>query len=147
MNMMNNGYNMMPNNNMMNMGMNQGVNNYFTPNVNNFPHYSITQVHGQNGAEAFQMAPNSKTLLLDDTDAIIWFVQTDGAGYKTVTPYSIAPYQPAPIIDINSLNDRITALEEKINAQSYNRTTKQSKNKQSNSGESHVATEGTISAN
>lgn len=49
-------------------------------NVNNFPRYEIIKVKGQNGAEAFQMAPNSQVLLLDENDPLIWFVQTDGAG-------------------------------------------------------------------
>ena len=96
-------------------------------NANSFPRYSIIQVRGQNGAEALQMAPNSKVLLLDETDPLIWFVQTDGAGYKTVTPYSISPYQPAPPVDLNSIEQRLTALEEKINAKSYNGTNKQRK--------------------
>ena len=53
-----------------------GMMNGFNPNlsqdylsrmsVNNFPHYDIIKVKGQNGAEAFQMAPNSKVLLLDE---------------------------------------------------------------------------------
>jgi len=102
--------------------------NYFGGmNANNFPRYSIIQVRGQNGAEALQMAPNSKVLLLDETDPLIWFVQTDGAGYKTVTPYSITPYQPAPPVDLNSLEQRLAILEEKINAKSYNGTNKQRK--------------------
>lgn len=102
--------------------------NYFGGiNANSFPHYSIIQVRGQNGAEALQMAPNSKVLLLDETDPLIWFVQTDGAGYKTVTPYSITPYQPAPPVDLNSIELRLSTLEEKINAKSYNGANKQRK--------------------
>mgnify|MGYP003311272107 CR=1 FL=1 len=42
------------------------------------------------------MAPNSEALLLDTTDAIVWLAQTDGAGYKTVTPYSVIPYRKEP---------------------------------------------------
>ena len=61
------------------------------------------------------MGPNCSALLLDDTDPIVWLVQTDGAGYKTVSPFSIAPYQPAPPVDVNSLAERITRLEEKVN--------------------------------
>lgn len=82
------------------------------------PQYDIVKVNGENGANAFQMGPNSKILLLDESAPIVWFVQTDGAGYKTVTPYTITPYQPAPPVDINSLEARLTALEEKINAKS-----------------------------
>ena len=134
-----NSFNQMPNSGLSwNMG---GLNNYPNPipnpnppqnyfggmNANNFPRYSIIQVRGQNGAEALQMAPNSKVLLLDETDPLIWFVQTDGAGYKTVTPYTISPYQPAPPVDLNSIEQRLSALEEKINAKSYNGANKQRK--------------------
>ena len=106
--------------------------------VNNLPRYSIIQVNGQNGADAFQMAPNSKVLLLDENNPIVWFVQTDGAGYKTVTPYSITPFQPEQPVDLHSLEQRLSALEEKINAQSYTGTSKQrksSRNEQSNEGQ------------
>lgn len=130
-----NSLNQMPNNGMFGNNYNgypnpnpNPVPNYFGGmNANNFPRYNIIQVRGQNGAEALQMAPNSKVLLLDETDPLIWFVQTDGAGYKTVTPYSITPYQPAPPVDLNSIEQRLTILEEKINAKSYNGTNKQRK--------------------
>lgn len=105
--------------------------NYFgSMNVNNLPRYNIIQVKGQNGAEALQMAPNSKTILLDETDPLIWFVQTDGAGYKTVTPYTITPYQPAPPVDLNAIEQRLSILEEKINARQSNSQSNKSTKKQ-----------------
>ena len=127
-----NSYNGMMNNGLMN-NMMGGFNS--TPqqdylsrmSVNNFPRYDIIRVKGQNGAEAFQMAPNSKVLLLDENDPLVWFVQTDGAGYKTVTPYTITPFQPAPPVDLNSLEQRLAALEEKMYAKSYNGANKQRK--------------------
>ena len=60
------------------------------------------------------MAPNSSALLLDETAPIVWFVQTDGAGYKTAKPFSIAPYQPQPPVDVHVLEARIKRLEELI---------------------------------
>ena len=75
----------------------------------------IIKVNGQNGARAFQMAPNSSALLLDESAPIVWLVQTDGAGYKTEVPYSITPYQAHPEPDYNSLDERIKRLEEIIN--------------------------------
>ncbi len=77
--------------------------------------YEIIHVNGENGARAFRMAPNSQSLLLDDTAPIVWLCQSDGAGYHTVTPYAIAPYQAEPAPDYNALNARITRLEELIN--------------------------------
>ena len=76
--------------------------------------YEIIRVNGENGAQAFQMAPNSSALLLDETAPIVWFVQTDGAGYKTAKPFSIAPYQPQPPVDVHVLEARIKRLEELI---------------------------------
>ena len=75
----------------------------------------IIRVNGENGAQAFQMAPNSSALLLDETAPIVWFVQTDGAGYKTAKPFSIAPYQPQPPVDVHALEARINRLEALIN--------------------------------
>lgn len=72
----------------------------------------IIHVNGENGARAFQMMPNSQALLLDDTAPIVWLAQTDGAGYKTVTPYSIAPYQPEPEIDLKDIDARLRRIEE-----------------------------------
>ena len=119
-------------NNMLNYaGAQRSPYNYYQP------HYDIIQVKGKNGAEALQMAPNSKVLLLDETDPLVWFVQTDGAGYKTITPYSITPYEPAPPIDLNALEARITSLEEKLNAKSNTGTNKkqqQRNNTTSNGG-------------
>lgn len=78
----------------------------------------IIRVNGENGARALQMAPNSSALLLDTNNPLIWVVQTDGAGYKTVTPYTIKPYQPEPPIDLKDLNERIKKLEEALNGKS-----------------------------
>jgi hypothetical protein len=82
----------------------------------NMPRQEIIRVNGENGAKAYQMAPNSSALLLDESAPLVWLIQTDGAGYKTATPYTIAPYQAQPAPDYNSLNDRITRLEEMLNA-------------------------------
>lgn len=96
----------------------------------------IIHVNGQNGAQAFQMMPNSQALLLDDTAPIVWLAQTDGAGYKTVTPYSITPYQPEPEIDLKEIDKRLTKIEEVISNAKSNASSsskKQSSNKQSQS--------------
>lgn len=81
------------------------INPYLNPSI------QIVQVSGENGARAYQMPPNSSTLLLDNTDSLVWLVQTDGAGYKTITPYTITPYVPEPPVDVKTLEDRIAALE------------------------------------
>lgn len=106
----------------------QQYNPYMMPQV---PQYDIVKVNGANGANAFQMGPNSKILLLDENNPIVWYVETDGAGYKTVTPYDISLHQDAPPVDLNSLEARIALLEEKINAKSNSGTNSKGQKRQS----------------
>jgi hypothetical protein len=75
----------------------------------------IVRVNGENGARAYQLPPNSNTLLLDESAPLVWLVQTDGAGYKTVSPYTITPYQAQPSPDYGELEERIRRLEDLIN--------------------------------
>ncbi len=75
----------------------------------------LVRVNGKPGAEAYQMPPNSSALLLDESAPIVWLAQTDGAGYKPLSPYSITPYQPEPPVDVKSLVGRIERLEGLIN--------------------------------
>ena len=76
---------------------------------------SVTKVNGENGARAYQMGANSSALLLDESGLMVWLVVSDGAGYKTVTPYDITPHKAAPVPDYGSLESRIKRLEDMIN--------------------------------
>lgn len=78
----------------------------------------VVHVNGRPGAETYQMPPNSNALVLDDTSPIVWLLQTDGAGYKTCTPYSITPYKPEA-----TLEERIKRLEDVIYAKSDSTST------------------------
>lgn len=64
------------------------------------------------------MTPNASVLLMDENDPIVWLKVSDGAGYCTLTPYSISPYQAAAPVDVNSLENRVKRLEELINGKS-----------------------------
>ena len=88
------------------------------------PKQEVIKVNGENGARALQMSPNSSALLLDENAPIVWLVITDGAGYKTVSPYSITPYQPEPPVDVKSLEERIKRLEEALNGKPNTRSIK-----------------------
>lgn len=83
----------------------------------------VVRVNGEPGARSYMIPPNSDAVLIDTTASMIWLVQTDGAGYKTLTPYDIAPHEdPKPDDSIKKLEDRISRLEEKIsnaNTKSY----------------------------
>ena len=93
---------------------NQQYGMYQTP----APKYELTIVKGEEGAKAFRMAPYSKAVLVDETAPIVWFAQTDGAGYLTVTPYDITLHQTQPQVDINDLAERLKRLEENYVQQS-----------------------------
>ena len=95
----------------------------------NYQRYEVVKVSGEGGAQAFQMAPNSSVLLLDETAPIVWLKTTDGAGYPTLTPYTITPYEPKPPINLDEISERISRLEGIIDAYESNtgKTAKQSK--------------------
>lgn len=101
--------------------------NYFNPYqqpMSYGPKQEVVHVNGRAGAEAYQLPPNSSALLLDENNPLVWLIQTDGAGYKTVAPYSITPYEPKPAPDLGTLEERIKRLEELIH-EPDNATTKQ----------------------
>lgn len=98
--------------------------NLFNPYTNFNPYQTqaqsqVVKVNGANGANAYNIAPNSSALLLDESAPIVWFVQTDGAGYKTVTPYDIAPHVDQQAQTAQNLEARIKRLEDIINEQSH----------------------------
>ena len=74
----------------------------------------VVKVSGENGARAFNLGANSSALLLDETGLLVWLVTTDGAGYKTVTPYDIKPHQAAPSPDYSTLESRMKMLSQSI---------------------------------
>ena len=84
------------------------------------------KVNGEPGARSFALPPNSDAVLVDNTASMVWLVQTDGAGYKTLTPYDISLHEePKPDDSIKKLEDRISRLEEKIcNGKSYDSSIK-----------------------
>lgn len=99
--------------------MNYG--NYgLTPQVPTQPRSEIIRVHGEEGAKAYQLPPNSAILLLDDTNPILWFKSTDGAGYPQVTAYDITPHIDTkeivqPNNDYQALEERVSKLERRLN--------------------------------
>ena len=79
------------------------------------PPTRIVRVSGKPGAEAYQMAPNSEALLLDETQAVVWLKITDGAGYPRLIPYDITPHEEEKPMDYKSIDERLKRLEELIN--------------------------------
>ena len=104
-------------------GINWGNNNMFNnpysyvPQIQMpAPHMEVITVKGENGVDAFQMGPNSTVLLLDETAPIVWFVQTDGAGYKTKTPYYIKAHEKEQPPDIKGMDERLEAIDKRLQA-------------------------------
>lgn len=93
----------------------------------------IVKVNGTNGANAYQLMPNSSALLLDESAPRVFLKQTDGAGFPTITAYKLEPYVEEKQPDINDLSNRIKKLEEMFNAKS---NTSNVKRKQSTESES-----------
>ena len=76
------------------------------------PATQVVRVNGENGARSFQMGANSSALLLDESGLMVWLVTSDGAGYKTVSPYDIVPHKNTPAPDYSDLENRIKRLED-----------------------------------
>lgn len=93
-------------------------NNFYNPyNVYTQQRTEVVRVNGKNGADTYQLAPNSSILLLDESAPIVWLKTTDGAGYPTLTPYKIEPYVEETINTnalFQSLDERISKLEEAL---------------------------------
>lgn len=96
----------------------------------------VIKVHGRNGAEAYNMLPNSSVMLLDEIDPIVYLAQTDGAGYKTITAYDIQVHQELPPVDTRSLEQRISKIEEMLNESNYS-DTKSGKYEQDRAGKAN----------
>jgi hypothetical protein len=82
----------------------------------------VTRVNGRNGAETYQLPSNSSVLLLDTSAPIVWLKTTDGAGYPSLQPYGITPMKETN--HMQSIEDRLTRLEEIVNAKSDSRSNK-----------------------
>lgn len=117
------------------------MSNYSNPYLNPFqqpyqnyqlPQMQVVKVNGENGARTFQMGANSSALLLDESGTMVWLCTTDGASYKTVTPYDISPHQVPKEVDYSTLENRISKLEELVNASATNITAIKRKNAKPN---------------
>ena len=84
------------------------------------PH-KITRVKGREGALAINMMPGSEDLFLDLDDPIIWLVQTDDAGIKTVDALDVFPHkseEQKAQETLESIEERLRKLEEAMTRES-----------------------------
>lgn len=93
---------------------NQYMNNMYNQIRRNLPKYTVIKVNGRQGAEAFEMGPDSSIFLADEREDIIWFARTDGAGYKTVVALDVMPHVDKPQVDVNELNNKVLQMEKVV---------------------------------
>ena len=74
----------------------------------------ISMLNGRNGAMQLPMGPNSSGWYLDQSGEMAWLITTDGAGYKTVTPYDVSVHQDEPKKELTDLETRVKRLEENM---------------------------------
>lgn len=95
-------------------------------NQNILPQQQIIQVNGKASVDTIQLAPNSSVLVMDTSAPIVWMCVSDGIGKVTATPYDIVLHKEEPPVNMASVEQRITAIENaiaemegKINGKSY----------------------------
>ena len=74
----------------------------------------VDRVNGRSGAEKYHLEPDSTAIVLDMNDPMIWFIQTDSAGYKSITPYDISPHEEPKLPDAKSIDERLNGIDERL---------------------------------
>lgn len=90
-------------------------NNYLNFN-RTVPIYRADPIHGENAAWQYPMGPGSEIWLPDAEQDIIWWIQVDNNGNRSVKSFDIKPHEEPEPVDMNSILERLTILEEKVNA-------------------------------
>ena len=92
----------------------------------------IPRVNGREGANAYQVEPGGEALLLDLNDPLVWLVQADDAGVKTIDALDISKHvdpeqQTMETLEervnkiVETLEVRVTKLEEAVQRESNSR--------------------------
>lgn len=117
-----------------------------TPITQPLQKMDVIRVHGEEGAKAFAMAPNSSAIFLDETQPSVWLKTTDGAGYATVTGYDIIPKakseptvvaQEKPVEVDTFKNDVLARLDKLERMIESNAKSNAQSNRQPNTGKSN----------
>lgn len=79
------------------------------------PRYDLIFVKGRQGALSFEMGPNSRVLLPDADEPVVWFVCTDELGRKsTCVDYDMVIRKHEPEPTTQELKETIAKLTSKI---------------------------------
>ena len=95
------------------------MDNYYSPNQYGrrpeAPRYDLCFVKGKQGAMDFEVGPNSRALLPDADEPVVWFVCTDELGRKSkCIDYDMVVRQHEPEPTTQELKDIIAKLTSKI---------------------------------
>ena len=55
------------------------------------PATDIVKVAGMEGANAYPMGPNQKAVVFDSREDVMYFITTDGGGYKSIQDFDFFP--------------------------------------------------------
>ena len=111
---------------------------YPTLNTHTLPAQQIIQVNGKASVDTIQLAPNSSILVMDTSAPIVWMCVSDGIGKVTSTPYDITVHKDKPSLDTESIEQRLSYVEQTItkledNLNEYKSNAYKSKSKQNGS--------------
>lgn len=81
---------------------------------NTLPQQQIIQVNGKASVDTIQLAPNSSILVMDTSAPLVWLCVSDGVGKVTAKAYDIIEHKDTPPIDVASVEQRLTAVENYI---------------------------------
>lgn len=95
-------------------------------NYNSVMQSRVAEVNGINGANAYQLAPNSSVLLLDSQKPIVYLKQTDGAGYGTVNAFDLVEHKDESTKNFENIDERLKRLEQMIYEQTVTEQPKSS---------------------
>ena len=84
------------------------------------PAYRADPINGENAAWQFPIG-SGEIYLPDANEDIIWWIRVDQNGNKSVTPFDVTLHKKPEPIDMNTILNRLDALEEKVNAK-YNKS-------------------------
>ncbi len=78
------------------------------------PFDGIISVSGLDGANAYQMPPNSRAALFDKNEDVVYIKTTDGAGFPTMVPYNLTLATMASKADDTVTRKDLESIEQKI---------------------------------
>ena len=107
----------------------QGTSGYqttFQQNTNILPPQQVIQVNGKASVDTIRLAPNSSVLVMDTSAPRVWLCVSDGVGRVSAVPYQILEEKEETPQNANmavwervkALEDKITAIEEKMSHES-----------------------------